>query len=119
VKDLETYRALRRSRISLRVAFGASKSGDHGFRRDPQEECAVLGKLTLVTREVTERPEAIEGGSARLVGTDSEALVRHTIRLVRDNAFYARMTRSSRLFGDSRAGIRIARILVQALEEAE
>jgi UDP-N-acetylglucosamine 2-epimerase (non-hydrolysing) len=84
-----------------------------------QEECAVLGKPTLVTREVTERPEAVEGGSARLVGTDSEALVSHTIRLVRDNAFYARMTRSSRLFGDSRAGIRIARILVRALEEAE
>jgi UDP-N-acetylglucosamine 2-epimerase (non-hydrolysing) len=62
---------------------------------------------------------APEGGSARLVGTDSEALVRHTIRLVRDNVLYARMTRSSRLFGDSRSGMRIARILVRSLEEAE
>lgn len=84
-----------------------------------QEECAVLGKPTLVTRKVTERPEAIEGGTARLVGTDPEALVRYTIRLVRDDVLYARMTRLSDLFGDGRAGMRIARILVRSLKGAE
>jgi len=81
-----------------------------------QEECAVLGKPTLVTRKVTERPEAIEGGSARLVGTDPEALVRQTIRLVRDDLLYAQMTRLSRMFGDGRAGMRIARILLRSLK---
>jgi UDP-N-acetylglucosamine 2-epimerase (non-hydrolysing) len=84
-----------------------------------QEECAVLGKPTLVTRKVTERPEVIEGGSARLVGTDPEAFVRHTIRLVRDDVLYARRTRLSHLFGDRRAGMRIARILVRSLKGAE
>ena len=47
-----------------------------------QEEAPVLGRPVLVLRETTERPEAVECGVARAVGTDPEAIVRHTMALL-------------------------------------
>lgn len=78
-----------------------------------QEEGPALGKPVLVLREVTERPEAIEAGVARLVGTDPERIVGEVERLLTDEAAYRQMARAVNPFGDGHAAERIARILVE------
>jgi UDP-N-acetylglucosamine 2-epimerase (non-hydrolysing) len=76
-----------------------------------QEEAPVLGRPVLVLRETTERPEAVECGVARAVGTDPDAIVRHTIRLLDDPIEHAQMARAVSPFGDGHAARRIADIL--------
>ncbi len=76
-----------------------------------QEEAPALGKPVLVLRDKTERPEAIEAGTARLVGTDVDRIVSLTERLLRSRAAYRRMAHAENPFGDGRAAQRIARIL--------
>ncbi len=76
-----------------------------------QEEAPVLGRPVLVLRETTERPEAVECGVARAVGTDPDAIVRHTIRLLDDPVEHAQMARAVSPFGDGHAARRIADIL--------
>ena len=78
-----------------------------------QEEAPALGKPVLVVRDTTERPEAIEAGTARLVGTDADGIVSGISRLLDDDADYARMARAHNPYGDGRASQRI----VGALEE--
>jgi UDP-N-acetylglucosamine 2-epimerase len=73
-----------------------------------QEEAPSLGKPVLVLREKTERPEAVEAGTARLVGTDVETIVRETERLLVDGAEYGRRRRIHNPYGDGRASERIA-----------
>jgi UDP-N-acetylglucosamine 2-epimerase (non-hydrolysing) len=77
-----------------------------------QEEAPALGKPVLVLRDETERPEAIEAGVARLVGTDEERIVAETERLLGDPKWYARMARGASPYGDGRAAGRI----VQSIE---
>ena len=72
-----------------------------------QEECAALGKPVLVLREHTERPEAIEAGVARIVGTDSKAIVEAASRLLGDPPSREEMARASDAFGDGKAAERI------------
>jgi UDP-N-acetylglucosamine 2-epimerase len=72
-----------------------------------QEEAPSLGKPVLVTRAVTERPEAIESGTARLVGTDSRAIVREASRLLDDPQAYQAVQRIANPFGDGQAARRI------------
>jgi len=72
-----------------------------------QEEAPVFGRPVLVTRDVTERPEGIEAGVARLVGTDSGRIIDAIDSLLGDPAEYARMARPMMLYGDGRAGERI------------
>jgi UDP-N-acetylglucosamine 2-epimerase len=72
-----------------------------------QEEAPGLGKPVLVTRDTTERPEAIEAGTARLVGTDTETLVAAASELLDDGDAYARMARAKNPFGDGKAAERI------------
>jgi len=76
-----------------------------------QEEAPSLGKPVLVLRCVTERPEAIEAGAARIVGTDREAIVRETYRLLDDAEAYAAMARAVNPFGDGHAAERIVEAL--------
>jgi UDP-N-acetylglucosamine 2-epimerase (non-hydrolysing) len=76
-----------------------------------QEEAPVLGRPVLVLRETTERPEAVECGVARAVGTDPDAIVRHTLALLDDPAEHAQMARAVSPFGDGQAAKRIADIL--------
>jgi UDP-N-acetylglucosamine 2-epimerase (non-hydrolysing) len=76
-----------------------------------QEEAPALGKPVLVLREVTERPEAVELGVAKLVGTDTGAVVAECRRLLTDNAYYEAMARGGSPYGDGRAAERIAHIL--------
>ena len=72
-----------------------------------QEEAPGLGKPVLVTRDTTERPEAISAGTARLVGTSSDELVASAAELLDNPAAYAAMARARNPFGDGRAAGRI------------
>lgn len=80
-----------------------------------QENAPTLGKPTLVLRTKTERPEALEAGTARLVGTDAARILAEAERLLRDPAAYAAMARVANPFGDGMAARRIADILVRDL----
>jgi UDP-N-acetylglucosamine 2-epimerase (non-hydrolysing) len=77
-----------------------------------QEEAPSLGKPVLILRDVTERPEAIEAGTARLVGTDVGSIVAETLRLVRDRRAYESMARVTNPFGDGHAAERIVAALL-------
>jgi len=72
-----------------------------------QEEGPSLGKPVLVMREKTERPEAVEAGTAVLVGTDPARIVRETARLLDDATEYARRAKILNPYGDGRASARI------------
>lgn len=72
-----------------------------------QEEAPALGKPVLVMRETTERPEAVDAGTVRLVGTDSRRIVDEVTRLLRDEDEYQRMSRAHNPYGDGRACERI------------
>jgi UDP-N-acetylglucosamine 2-epimerase (non-hydrolysing) len=76
-----------------------------------QEEAPVLGKPTLVLRDDTERPEAIEAGTAVLVGTDEDRIAGVAQRLLDDPREYARMAHAGSPFGDGHAAVRIADVL--------
>lgn len=77
-----------------------------------QEEAPGLGKPVLVLREVTERPEAVEAGTVRLVGTDRARIVAAARRLLDDPAAYRKMARALNPYGDGRAAGRIVRALL-------
>ena len=72
-----------------------------------QEEAPSLKKPVLVAREVTERPEAVECGAARLVGTDRQRIVTEASKLLQDRDHYASMVVSENPFGDGHASERI------------
>jgi UDP-N-acetylglucosamine 2-epimerase (non-hydrolysing) len=72
-----------------------------------QEEAPALGKPVLVLRRTTERPEAVDAGTARLIGTDSDAIVREASTLLDDSAAYDAMARAHNPFGDGQASGRI------------
>lgn len=73
-----------------------------------QEEAPALAKPVLVTREVTERPEAVKEGVARVVGNDPATIVRHVQQLLDEPAAYRAMARGVSPYGDGRAAQRIA-----------
>ena len=73
-----------------------------------QEEGPSLGKPILVLRDKTERPEAVEAGTVKLVGTDQDAIVNETVRLLEDRTEYERMARLHNPYGDGKASVRIA-----------
>jgi UDP-N-acetylglucosamine 2-epimerase (non-hydrolysing) len=76
-----------------------------------QEEAPAFGKPVLVLRETTERPEGIEAGVARLVGTRRERIVAEASRLLTSEAAWQAMARAVNPYGDGCAGERIAAIL--------
>jgi UDP-N-acetylglucosamine 2-epimerase (non-hydrolysing) len=78
-----------------------------------QEEAPSLGKPLLVLRETTERPEAVEVGATRVVGTDPGRIVDEACRLLDDAEAYARMAGAPNPYGDGRAAERIANALVE------
>jgi UDP-N-acetylglucosamine 2-epimerase (non-hydrolysing) len=80
-----------------------------------QEEASALGKPVLVLRDTTERPEAVSGGNARVVGSDRDTIVSETRLLLRDAAHRAVMSRPSMAFGDGKSAQRIAEILQASL----
>ena len=76
-----------------------------------QEEAPALGKPVLVMRETTERPEGVEAGTAKLVGTDEERIVSEIFTLLDDSDAHAAMARAHNPFGDGHAAARIAEIV--------
>lgn len=80
-----------------------------------QEEAPYLGTPVLVTRELTERPEASEAGAAWIVGTDCDAIVGAVNQLLDDAALYAQMSRHMSPYGDGRAAARIHDDLVRRI----
>jgi UDP-N-acetylglucosamine 2-epimerase (non-hydrolysing) len=95
----ELVRRLRRSTVVLTDSGGI------------QEEAPTFGKPTLVLRETTERPEGVEAGVAKLVGTDRRAIVEAARELLADPAARRAMQRAGNPYGDGRAAARIAAIL--------
>lgn len=76
-----------------------------------QEEAPSLGKPVLVMRDTTERPEGVEAGTLKLVGTDEDVIYHEFSRLLSDDVEYAAMSRASNPYGDGRASERIANVL--------
>jgi len=80
-----------------------------------QEEAPSLKKPVLVARNVTERPEAIEAGTALLVGTDRSKIVHEASRLMHDPKHYESMIAADNPFGDGRSAVKIADIIEEFL----
>ena len=78
-----------------------------------QEEAPSLGKPVLVMREKTERPEAVEAGTVKLVGTDAAQIVRQTENLLENRAEWERMSRAHNPYGDGHASERIGDALAK------
>lgn len=77
-----------------------------------QEEAPTLGKPVLVMRDVTERPEAVDAGTAILVGTEVEKIVSWTNRLLDDHQQYKRMSKAHNPFGDGHASEHIVERII-------
>jgi UDP-N-acetylglucosamine 2-epimerase (non-hydrolysing) len=77
-----------------------------------QEEAPSLGKPVLVMRDTTERPEAVESGTVKLVGTNKNEIVKMVNRLLTDSNFYMQMSKAHNPYGDGKAGSIICDILV-------
>lgn len=80
-----------------------------------QEEAPGLGKPVLVMRDTTERPEAVEAGTVKLVGTEYSLIVNETTRLLNDSKYYNSMSQAVNPYGDGHACERIVNILIKAL----
>lgn len=80
-----------------------------------QEEAPALGKPVLVMRDTTERPEGIEAGTAKLVGTDRAVIIAEATRLLDDEDHYLAMAHAHNPFGDGKASQRIADIIENGL----
>lgn len=77
-----------------------------------QEEAPSLGKPVLVMRDTTERPEAVEAGTVKLVGTNAEAIVSNVTALLNDKELYKRMSETHNPYGDGHACQRIMAALL-------
>ena len=78
-----------------------------------QEEAPAFGKPVLVMRDTTERPEAIEAGTARLVGTDRNTIEENVVRLLNEPKEYDTMAHAANPFGDGHAARRIADFILK------
>lgn len=81
-----------------------------------QEEAPGLGKPVLVMRETTERPEAIEAGTAKLIGTDYDAIVNNVNNLLHNEEIYNIMSRSVNPYGDGRSSQKIVAVIKSYFE---
>ena len=76
-----------------------------------QEEAPSLGKPVLVMRDTTERPEALEAGTVKLVGTDYEKIVFEVSRLLQNKGYYEEVSRANNPYGDGKASKRIVEFI--------
>ena len=77
-----------------------------------QEEAPALGKPVLVLRDTTERPEAVEAGTVKLIGTDSDKVFNEASLLLTNEQEYDRMAKSTNPYGDGKAASRIVSALL-------
>ncbi|MBF0546345.1 MAG: UDP-N-acetylglucosamine 2-epimerase (non-hydrolyzing) [Candidatus Riflebacteria bacterium] len=82
-----------------------------------QEEAPSLKKPVLVLRDVTERPEGLDSGALKLVGTDDEKIFSEAVKLLTDKGAYAEMTKNPNPYGDGRASLRIIKSIKLFLDE--
>jgi UDP-N-acetylglucosamine 2-epimerase len=80
-----------------------------------QEEAPAFGVPVLVLRETTERPEGVEVGTAKLVGTDRKRIVCEASSLLEDQSAYEKMARAASPYGDGNAAVRIRSVVLKAL----
>ena len=80
----------------------------------PQEEAPSLGKPVLVMRNTTERPEGVDAGTLKLVGTDEETIYQSFKLLLENETEYQKMSQASNPYGDGYASVRIADVLERA-----
>ena len=78
-----------------------------------QEEAPSLGKPVLVMRDVTERPEAVDAGTVKLVGAHKNKIIRETSILLEDTVSYSLMARSHNPYGDGHACDRILKVIAE------
>ena len=76
-----------------------------------QEEAPSLGKPVLVMRNTTERPEAVESGTVKLVGTDKEKIIIEAQKLIDDKISYEKMNKAHNPYGDGNASRKIVDFL--------
>ena len=84
-----------------------------------QEEGPSLGKPVLVVRETTERPEGVEAGTLKLLGTSTENIVKQVSRLLDDEIEYERMSKAENPYGDGHASERIVNAIVRYFRNKE
>ena len=77
-----------------------------------QEEAPALGKPVLLMRDNTERPEAVDSGTVRLVGTNYNLIVSEVSRLVNDEVYYNLMAQANNPYGDGKACDRIIEFII-------
>ncbi len=82
-----------------------------------QEEAPSLGKPVLVMRDTTERPEAVDAGTVKLVGTDMRRIVEETNRLLEDRNLYVKMAKAQNPYGDGKASGRIVDKILEFLDK--
>lgn len=83
-----------------------------------QEEAPSLGKPVLVMRDTTERPEAVESNTVKLVGTDSVKIIKEIDILLRNESSYNKMSKSHNPYGDGKACQRIIKAIINPTKEA-
>lgn len=84
-----------------------------------QEEAPAFGKPVLVLRDTTERPEAVEAGTVKLVGTEKDAVYRETRKLLVDSKAYDKMANACNPYGDGKAAQRIIRAILWRYDRCE
>jgi UDP-N-acetylglucosamine 2-epimerase (non-hydrolysing) len=77
-----------------------------------QEEAPSLGKPVLVMRDTTERPEAVEAGTVKLVGTNTQNIIDEVSDLLTDEKAYERMSKAHNPYGDGKACERIIKTII-------
>ncbi len=107
MNPIEFYRAMNES------FFIATDSGG------VQEEAPALGKPVLVLRETTERPEGVEAGTLKLIGTEEDDVYRAMATLLTDEAAYTRMAKAVNPYGDGHASERICAHLLDYFQQKE
>ncbi len=81
-----------------------------------QEEAPSLGKPVLVMRDTTERPEAVEAGTVKLVGTDKEKIVYEVSKLIEEKQEYDKMSKANNPYGDGKASKKIIKFLREKIQ---
>ena len=84
-----------------------------------QEEAPSLGKPVLVLRDTTERPEALDAGTVKLIGTEREKVYGAAKLLLTDDAEYKKMAAAKNPYGDGRAAERIVKTILENLKVAD
>lgn len=82
-----------------------------------QEEAPSLGKPVLVMRDTTERPEAIEAGTVKLVGTNKDVIITEAQKLLNDRNEYEKMSRAHNPYGDGQASKRIVKFIKEVFND--